>query len=211
MSRYSAYTHWFVLLNKREQEAFTLAFVWLALKPNLTMSGRRTLTEFERVWFAGKDFYPDRTFEFFVATCRRHHVKIEFMRKPEEVGRRGERGVMAPAQWDKAEADGSYWPASKHSDGTKKTAEEIIAEKAKFRTKVKLLEMAKLGVAELTYSREQIEVMVERKVDERVREIEPSPRPVVHDITPRVESTSRGYEDAYELPRLRVIAGGKAA
>lgn len=210
MSRYSAYTHWFILLNKREQVAFTLAFVWLATKPNLTMSERRTLAEFERVWFAGKDFTPDRTFDFFIAACRRHRVKIEFMRKPPELGRRGERGMMQMVEWDQPEATGAYWPEPKHRDGTRKSFAEITEEKAKLRTKTKLLEMAKLGVPELTFSHEQIEQMIDRKVEDRVREIEPE---VQEPEDARVESNPAPTTNSYTTPRIpfRIITGGKAA
>ena len=164
MSRYSAYTHWFVLMNKREQEAWTKAFVWLAIKPYLTMSERRTLTEFERVWFAGKDFTADRTYDWFLAACQRHRVTIQFMRKPPEVGRRGERGAMGEVEWTKPEVDGSYWPASKDGKGRKREVDEIIRMKELYRTKVKLLEMARMGIGELTFRHDQIDVMVERRL-----------------------------------------------
>jgi len=207
MSRYSAYTHWFILLNKREQEAFTKAFVHLAMKP-LSMSERKTMTAFERVWFAGKDFTPDRTFAYFVDMARRHHVRIEFNKKPEEAGRRGEKGAMRRVEWTNPEVNGSYWPASK-KDGEKRGVDETVRIKAKYRTRAKLLEMARLGIPELTFSNEQIETMVDRKVQERVREIEPVQAPRVQANKNRRTDSARGYEDAYGIFQRRLIEDGR--
>lgn len=212
MSRKNEYTNGFVEMNKREQAAWTRAFVHVAIKSGLTMSERRTLGEFERVWEGlGSDFTEDRTYDMFLALCQRHQVPIRFMRKPSDLGRKGEKGAMEMVEWTKPDKNGSHWPPHKDKDGNKRTNEEMRRLKREYRLKIKLAEMARLGVSSLTYSSAQIEELIERKVIERVREVEP-PQPVVE--IARVESTPRtpSYENAYEMsPRLRLIKGGKVA
>jgi hypothetical protein len=213
VSRKNEYTNGFIEMNKREQAAWSRAFVRVAIKPGLTMSERRTLCEFERVWEGlGSDFTEDRTYDMFLALCQRHHVPIRFMRKPPDTGRRGEKGAMVEVEWTTPEKNGSYWPPHKDKDGNRRTFEEMRRLKREYRIKVKLAEMARIGISSLTYSSEQIEQVIDRKVGERVREIEPVVESVKAVIeSARVESTRR-YDDAYELPaRLRLIDSGKAA
>ena len=186
MSRCSDYTNGFVCMNKREQKAFTLAMVWLALKPNLTMSERRTLETFEKVWLAGRDFMPDRAYDYFLALARRHQVPIRFKKKPSDTGRRGEKGAMVDTDWTVPEVNGSYWPAMKNGQGERRTNADLVQMKAKFRTEIMLKEMARLGVSELAY-KYNIDDRIERVVDERLREREPAqvqPTPTPEQVEP---------------------------
>jgi hypothetical protein len=186
------------MMNRREQRAFTLAFVWLALKSNLTTSERRTLETFERVWFAGKDFTKDRAFHYFTTLCKMHHVPVRFMKKPSDTGRRGEKGAMIEVDWTDPEPNGSYWPAMKNGKGERRTTEELIAMKKQYRTEVMLKEMARLAVSELTYKYD-FDARVERVVDERLAEREPEriqPEPQ------RIDNPSERltYDRAYSIP-----------
>jgi hypothetical protein len=91
----------------------------------------------------------------------------------------------------------------------KRGVDETVRIKAEYRTRAKLLEMARLGIPELTFSNEQIETVVDRKVQERVREIEPVQAPRVQANKNRRTDAAGGYEDAYGMPQLRVIEGGR--
>jgi hypothetical protein len=176
MSRCSDYTNWFVCMNRREQRAFTLAFVWLALKPNLTMSERRTLETFEKVWLAGKDFVLGRTFSYFITLCQIHHVTIRFPKKPSDTGRRGEKGGMIDTDWTVPEVNGSYWPAMKNGQGERRSNADLVQMKADYRRSVMLKEMNRLGVSELAY-KYNIDARIEKLVDERLAEREPVQQP----------------------------------
>ena len=149
MSRCNDFTNRFIAMNKREQRAFTLAYVWLARKPNLTESERRTLVTFKQVWFGGKDFVQNRTYEFFLATCKRHGIKIRFMKKPQQTGRKGERGAMVEVEWS-VEANGSYWPALKTGKGERREVADLIRMKADYRRGVLHKEGSRLGIPHLT-------------------------------------------------------------
>jgi hypothetical protein len=62
MSRCNDFTNRFIAMNKREQRAFTLAYVWLARKPNLWYAGTGGDEEIERnleAPFDGADVYDD--------------------------------------------------------------------------------------------------------------------------------------------------------
>jgi hypothetical protein len=174
MSRCNDYTNWFVAMNKREQRGFTLAYVWLARKPNLTESERRTLITFKSVWFAGKDFRNERTFVFFLDMCKRHGVAIVVDKKPKHTGLKGAKGKMAPVEWT-IEMDGWYWPALKNGDGTKREVVDLIRMKMEYRISALHKEMARLGIAELTYEFGNIDNRIEQAVDEKLREREPEP------------------------------------
>jgi hypothetical protein len=189
MSRCSNdYTNGFVMMNKREQRAFTLALVWLALKPDLTMSERRTLETFEKVWLAGKDFTLGRSFDFFLALCKRKQVPIRFMKKPADTGRRGEKGAMVEIDWTVPDPNGSYWPAVKNGEGERRSNEELIQMKADYRRGIMLKEMARLGVSELSY-KYNIDDRIERVVDERLRERDSEPEQVQPEPTSTPTST----------------------
>jgi hypothetical protein len=174
MSRCNDFTNWFIAMNKREQRAFTLAYVWLARKPNLTESERRTLVTFKQVWFAGKDFMQNRTYEYFIAICKRHAIKIGFMKKPRETGRKGERGAMVEVEWS-VEVNGSYWPAMKNGQGKRREVADLVRMKADYRLAIMHKEMTRLGITELTYEYGNIDNRIEQAIEERLREREPEP------------------------------------
>jgi hypothetical protein len=198
MSRCNDYTNGFVCMNRREQRAFTLAFVWLALKPNLTRAERRTLETFEKVWLAGRDFTEDRTFSFFVTLCKLHHVPIRFKKKPSDTGRRGEKGAMVDADWTGPEPNGSFWPAMKDGQGEKRPNADLVEMKKQYRTEVILREMARLGVSELVYKYD-LDARIERVVDDRLREHKPAqveqPKPEpVERYFPRPNGLDYGFD-----------------
>lgn len=214
MSRLNRYTSGFIEMSGRELDGWTRAFVRVAIKAELTVSDRKTLGYFERIWESGSDLTENRTYDLFLALCRRYHVPIQFMRKHPDTGRKGEKGGMVLTEWTTPEPNGSHWPPLKDKNGVKRTNEQMRAMKRERRIRVKLQEMARLGVASLTFGTDQIEAMIERKVIEQVREIEPmvsTPQPVPVEVAP-VQSLAQTYEDAYEIaPLLRLIQGGKAA
>ncbi len=196
MSRCSDYTNGFVCMNKREQRAFTLAMVWLALKPNLTMSERRTLETFEKVWLAGRDFIPDRAYDYFLALARRHHVTISFMKKPPDTGRRGEKGAMVETPWTVPEVNGSYWPAMKNGQDERRSNDQLVQMKADYRRGVMLKEMARLGGSELAY-KYNIDDRIERVVDERLAERIPAQVPVEKQVEQERPKDGLTYDLAY--------------
>lgn len=141
MSRCNHHTRNYVWMNKRQQEAFSKAWVELDRK-NLDESDRKTSEEFADEWLSGRDLRndPGGVLERFVLACRRHGIRITYLRKPsgtpDDPG-----GEMYETEWYRAEVFGSYWPAfHSHAEGKKpkarrtyRTREERLQMKADYR------------------------------------------------------------------------------
>lgn len=174
-----------VLMSKREQEAFTQAYVILASRGILGTDERKTLRKFRDTWFKGNDFdgRPGYfgTLHYFVELAAKYKVPIQYMRRPS--ARRGHpAGEMYLAQWSEPDLDGSCWPAPKKGEDWKVRMEQ----KRRFRIRIAHEAMAKHEIYDIDLGDFQIALKeaVERASAEKPEPLsKPEPKTIPADLS----------------------------
>lgn len=169
MSKCNPKTKFRVLMSKREQAAFTRAYVVLASRGILDSESRKTLRTFRDAWFRGDDLQRldgKRTIlDFFVALAAKYKVPIQFMRRPSV--RRGQpAGEMYLCQWTVPEFDGSCWPAPKKGEDW----QDRKAQKREFRIRTLHEVMAEMGVYDIDLG--DFQVAVKEAVERHTNPVE---------------------------------------